>query len=336
MKKLGTFLFLLTIILGACAALPLEDGVATPIENTTEGSTVIPETPGPPPTVGPSPTVIPATQVPTLASGASPTELKYRVLEEFPNFFFCDPDFYPVAREDEMVLAQQRFPELQADPEEFRAILGHNGLSGLSTFTDEQKLLIYREYKKLNAIHFELVEDRYQFQIQTGQEGQQGSVITGTIDGSGFLDVLQREQAVPTCPICLAAGTLIETPRGPVPVEELRIGDPVWTQDEAGQRVSKSILKAGRMITAATHPMMHITLSDGRELLASAGHPTADGRILGDLQPGDLLDGVRIIWLEHLPYEGMYTYDILPSDSTGFYWANGILMGSTLVRSEED
>jgi hypothetical protein len=31
------------------------------------------------------------------------------VLDQFPDFFFCYPDFYPIAREDEMVLAQQRF-----------------------------------------------------------------------------------------------------------------------------------------------------------------------------------------------------------------------------------
>ena len=336
MKKFGTFHFLLIIILGACVAIPSEDGVATPIEITAEVSTVVAETPGPPPTEGPSPTVVPATQLPTLASGVSPTELKYRVLEEFPDFFFCDPDFYPVAREDELTLANQRFPELQANHEEFQTILSHNGLSGLSTFTDEQKMLIYREHKKLNAINFELFEDRYEFRIQTGQEGQQGSVITGTIDSSGSIQVLQREPAVPTCPICLAAGTLIETPRGPVPVEELRVGDPVWTQNESGQRVSASIIRTGIMKVPATHRMIHILLEDGRELWASPSHPTASGLRLEDLQIGDSLDGPRIIQLERVPYDEMYTFDILPSGSTGYYWANGILMGSTLAKLKED
>src|SRR5215216_5486522 len=48
-------------------------------------------------------------------------------------------------------LAIQRFPEIQANAEVFQAILAHNGLSGVTTFADEQKLLIYGEYKKLNA-----------------------------------------------------------------------------------------------------------------------------------------------------------------------------------------
>src|SRR4026209_815071 len=222
MKKFTTFTIVLATFLAACAPIVPGSGISTPIEITAEVSTVIAETAGPPPTEGPSPTSVPLTPIPTLSSSTiSPTELKYRVLDHFPDFFFCDPDYYPIAREDEMVLAQQRFPELQANQEEFQVILSRNGLSEITTFNDEQKLLIYREHKKLNAIYFELVGDKYQFQIQTGAEGQQGSVVTGTIDGSGSVDVQKQEPAFPTCPICLAKGTLIDTPRGPIPVENL-------------------------------------------------------------------------------------------------------------------
>ena len=102
------------------------------------------------------PTPEPPTPIPTLPAGTSPTEMKYKVLEQFPDLFFCDPDFYPVARDDELSLALERFPELQANQEEFQTILAHSGMSGLVTFSDEQKLVIYREHKKLAAIHFEL------------------------------------------------------------------------------------------------------------------------------------------------------------------------------------
>jgi hypothetical protein len=323
--------FLLTITLGACEATPAGDGITTPIELTAGVSTVIAETPGPSPTEGPSPTVVPATQLPTLSSGASPTELKYRVLEEFPDFFFCDPDFYPVARGDEMTRAQERFPEIQANQEEFKAILDHIGLSGMTTFTDEEKLEIYREHKKLNAIHFDVAGAAYQFQIKTGQEGLQGSFVTGRIDAGGSIEILQQDSGLITCPICLAAGTLIDTPRGPVRVEELRIGDPVWTQDEAGRRVAASILKVGSLEIPSTHQMVHVILGDGRELRVSPGHPTADGLRLVDLQIGGSLDGAQVIHIEYVPYGEMYTYDILSSGATGFYWANEILMGSTLA-----
>jgi len=333
MKKLFAFTVILGVFVSACAPIIPGSGISTPIEITAEVSTVIAETIGPPPTEGPSPTPAPATPIPTLPSSTlSPTELKYRVLEEFPDFFFCDPDYYPIAREDEMVLAQQRFPELQANQEEFQAILNHNGLSGQTTFTDEQKLLIYREHKKLAAIFFELVGDKYQFQIQTGIEGQQGSLIKGTIDGNGSIEILQQDPGFPTCPICLAAGTRIDTPQGPVPVEDLLVGSPVWTMNASGERVPATILKTVRVVVPARHQMVHLVLSDGRELWASPGHPTADRRMLGDLKVGDFLDGARLTILERLTYEGFATYDLLASGDTGFYWADGILMGSTLSK----
>ena len=332
MKKLIVFT-ILALLFAACQPKPPEGGISTQIEMTAEMSTVVAETPGPPPTQGPSPTPVPATPIPTLpSSNFSPTGLKYRVLDQFPDFFFCDPDFYPIAREDEMVLAQQRFAELQANEEEFQAILNHNNLSGTASFTDEQKLLIYREHKRLNAVFFEVVGDKYQFQIQTGAEGQQGSFITGTIDANGSIEIQKQESSFPSCPICLAAGTLIDTPRGAVAVEHLQIGDPVWTMNGAGERVPGKILNLGHVNVPATHQVIHVILSDGRELYASPGHPTAEGKVLGDLKVGDLLDGMYVLLIERLPYAGLATYDLLPSGDTGLYWANGILMDSTLAE----
>jgi hypothetical protein len=318
MKKLVTLLFAMFLV--ACSSAPSRNAIATSISITAVASTVIPDGGGTGPTLTP--------QTPVFV----PTTLKYRVLEEFPDFFFCDPDYYPVAREEELVLAEERFPELQANREEFQAILNHLGLPGTTTFTNEQKLSIYREHKKLNAIYFEPSGDQYTFQIQTGLEGQQGEIITATIDSGGSIDVLQREDAFPTCPICLAAGTLIDTPRGPVHVDDLRAGDHVWTANEAGERIVAVILQVGSVRAPANHQVIHVTLSDGREVWASAAHPIVDGRVLADLNLGDSLDGALIIGLEHERYTEAYTFDILPSGLTGFYWANGILLGSTLNR----
>ena len=196
-----------------------------------------------------------------------------------------------------MVLAQGRFPELQANQEEFQVILSRNGLSGVTTFTDEQKLLIYREHKKLNAIYFELVGDKFQFQIQTGSEEQQGFVIKGTIDGNGSIETQQRDPSFVTCPICLAAGTRIDTPQGQIAVEDLKIGDFVWTLDTSGKRIQAMIMITTRAAVPASHPMVHIILSDGRELWASPGDPTANDQLLGDLKAGDILDGARVTQL---------------------------------------
>jgi hypothetical protein len=89
-------------------------------------------------------------------------------------------------------------------------------------------------------------------------------------------------------------------------------------------------LQAGSVRVPATHQVIHIQLSDGRELWASPGHPIADGRRLDDLNVGDVLDGANVTVIGTMRYQGTATFDILPSGSTGFYWANEILLGSTL------
>lgn len=271
-----------------------------------------------------------ATPIPTLPAGLSPSALKYHLLAAFPDIFFCDPDFYPVARGDEAAIAEARFPALQANTEEFQAILHNNNLAGLTAFSADQKLLIYRAHKQLTAVRFTLSGGQYQFQLQTKDANGQGLLITGLIDGQGVISAQQSQPGVATCPICLAAQTQIDTPRGPVAVIDLRPGDWVWTVDASGARVAAPVLQTGHMPVPATHQMVHLTLSDGRQLWASPGHPTSDGRVLGQLALGDTLDGARIIHLERVLYGQPATYDLLPASATGFYWANGILMGSTL------
>jgi len=311
----------------------------TPIVITVEAvtasvGTVEPETVLPPDQITPVTYIAPtSTPIPPLSGGLGPTELKYRVLAEFPDFFFCDPDYYPIAREDEGVLARQRFPEIQANAEEFNTILAHNNLTGITDFNDDQKLLIYREHKKLNALYFEVSGSSYKFQLQEArEEGGSGELITGLIDGQGNITVQQREQSFAACPICLAAGTLIDTPTGSIPVQDIRPGTLVWTVDDSGARIAAPVIKTGKTVVPASHQVIHVVLADGRELFVSPGHPTADGRTAGSLQVGDSLDGVEIVSAERIPYTGYATYDLLPAGATGFYWANGILMGSTLAE----
>jgi len=132
------------------------------------------------------------------------------------------------------------------------------------------------------------------------------------------------------CPICLAGNSLIDTPSGLVLVKDLQVGMSVWTTDKTGQRVSGIITKTPKVPVPLTHQMVHLVLDDRRELYVSPGHPTFDGRTVGDLAPSDLYNGVSVVSTERVPYGESATYDILPSGDTGFYWANGILIGSTL------
>jgi hypothetical protein len=75
-----------------------------------------------------------------------------------------------------------------------------------------------------------------------------------------------------------------------------------------------------------------LRLRDGRVLTASPGHPLADGRRLMDLSVGSSYDGSRVVAVRWEDYTGGWTYDVLPAGPTGHYWANGILIASTLHR----
>jgi len=262
---------------------------------------------------------------------SSPAQLKYILLDHYTEsrFFYCDPDYYPVGHGNELEKAITIFPIIQNSTEEFDAIVGRTGLQ--PPYTDESKLMIYREYKKLNAIPLSPVTSGiYTFSLQI-QNDDGGRRMTGTIRTDGCI---LEEQAVPaflTCPVCLAGGTFIDTPDGPVTVEELEEGMPVWTRDPDGSRKVVPILKMVKTPVPPCHRVIHLRLADGREISASPGHPVPDNRTLGMLHAGDELDAAVVTVAECIFYREEYTYDILPAGYTGSYWANGILLKSTLL-----
>ena len=126
------------------------------------------------------------------------------------------------------------------------------------------------------------------------------------------------------------SGTRIEAPAGAVLVQDLRVGMLVWTLDKTGVRVAQPVLQVSRTMVPSNHQVVHLVLDDGRQLWVSPGHPTSDGRRVGQLQAGDALDGARLLSADLVPYAAPATYDLLPAGDTGFYWANGILIASTL------
>ncbi len=260
-------------------------------------------------------------------------ELKYRLISNFDNVFFVDPDFYPVARGgQEQENALEQFPNISANTAEFSSILEHLGLPNKADYADEEKLLIYREHKQLKyAVQMTASADVYNFTLRLG-EGQ-GERIDGTITPSGKITILKREPSFNTYPICLAKGTLIDTPSGPVPVEQLRKGMTVWTVDDSGGRVATGVIETAAISVPSSFQVVRVRLNDGRTITASLGHPTAEGQALGNYQVGDNLDGALVVAVEHMAYDGGTTYDILSSSTTGLYWANGVLLKSTLTTN---
>ncbi len=258
---------------------------------------------------GPSPSPLPA------------AELKYRVMDAAGRVWFCDPDVYPVARADERDLARQRIGLIRGDAATYAAITARVG-------SDE--LAVYRDWKALNALPLQPVGDAFGFGYLAQTSASTGERVEGRVTAAGRVAILSRTAAgPPSCPICLVRGTRIATPAGEVAVEALRVGDLVWTID-GGERVAAPLVAVGRTPVPAGHAVARVTLGDGRVVVASPGHPTADGRPLGRLAPGDALDGGTVVAATREPYGGGATYDILPAGSTGAYWANGVRLGSTL------
>jgi hypothetical protein len=248
-------------------------------------------------------------------------ELKYRILDAYGQPFVCGP---PVARQPD-TSADDTFPTIQADTETYQAIIAHAHPPG-DPSKPEFRQAVYREWQRLNAVTLLPKDDHYTFAEPTAN----GFMVTGEIDRYGNMSSVHQAKMAPMCPICLPAGALIAAPGGALPVTQIRVGTLVWTVGARGERVSAPVLKVGSVPMPLGHDAVRLQLADGRVVTASANHPTADGRRLGDLAVGSSLDGSLVVERSQVHLEDGATYDLLPAGPTGAYWADGVLLGSTL------
>jgi hypothetical protein len=297
-------------------------------------------------TIGPGATIEPGTS-PAPSPEGSPAasdaaidapDLRYRLVDQLGRPLFCDPDFYPVARSDEGQLANEHLAAIRSDAPTYAAILAHLGIDPAIALAPDQVLAIYREWKMLRALVLTKTDEGFGFDYVAADAsgGQGGWHVVGRIDAGGTITLDHRDASgPPPCPICLARGTRIATPGGELRVEDLRPGMAVWTTDEAGGRVVGRVLTVGSTPVPTTHRVVHLVLSDGRTVDVSPGHPLPDGRRLGDLRRDDQVDGATVAIAALVSYDGGATFDLLPSGGTGAYWANGILLASTLAQRIE-
>jgi hypothetical protein len=257
-------------------------------------------------------------------------QLRYLLLHHYPAFAYCDPDLYPVARADEPSAADGWWTSTNHHSPEVQAIIDQHGYH--EPLTAEQRLSAYRDHKKLTVITMTAVAGGYEYQLSTTTTsgGQPDQTVTGVITIDGAIHERARRPRLGGCPICLEAGTRIATPGGDRPLVLIRPGDTVWTTDTTGHRVTSPVERVVRRATSGPHLMLQLALSDGRVLVAAGAHPAADGTYLRQLHAGQLYDGATIASIGWTPSTAPATYDILPAGPTGTYWANGILVGSTL------
>ena len=135
---------------------------------------------------------------------------------------------------------------------------------------------------------------------------------------------------------CLSEGTLIATPNGNIPIEDLKIGDQVFTSNGYGEgKIIRPILQISKVEVPEDYKMVNVKLIDGRRITLSYNHPLS---IYYGFKPIEqqlskkhgYYPNERIDTFKEVIYTKGYTYDILPDSRTGEYWANDIRLGSTL------
>jgi Hint domain len=285
-------------------------------------------------TPGPGTSIIPG---PSGGATLGPAELRLVLIRQLGPLWYCDRDEYPVGR-DEQQAALDAWPEMRSDAEVFRAIAASLGINPDGEVSNDTKLAAYRLWKVALAIPMESMGGgaySFDYLAQPAPGAAEGTRTAGVIRDTGEVRIEQQAPAgEPVCPICLAQGTLIDTPAGAVPVEGLRLGDAIWTLAANGRRVVGSVIALGSSAAPPGHVVVRLVLEDGRSVLASGGHPLADGRRIGDLGPGDAVDGSRVATVHPEPYPFAATFDVVASGETGAYLSGGIPLGSTLVPAE--
>lgn len=282
------------------------------------------------PTPTPGPTILPG---PTGGGTLTEGELRLQLIDTLGQPWFCDPDAYPVGR-DEQQSAIERYAEIKAGGELFAAVAEQLGIDPAAEHSDADKLAIWRLWKEAASIPLAPIGDgrfRFDHLARPVDGATEGIRTAGTIDARGSITIEQQAAAgEPVCPICLDRTSTIDTPNGPIAVDRLRLGDAVWTLDREGRRVAGTVVALGSTPAPTGHHVIRLTLADGRTATASPGHPTADGRTIGELEVGDTLRGSRIVSLASVAYQGGETFDLAVSGETGIYFAGGIPLRSTL------
>jgi len=257
----------------------------------------------------------------------SVADLKFSVIDTVGEPLVCtgwgipNPDFNPYGE----------YPRIVSDAPTYAAIIRHERLAPVP-LTNDQIIAVYRDWLKLNAVRLSWDGSGYDFAMFPGPTPSEAlrNEMVGKVDVLGHVRDVHQSSAMGACPICLAASSVISTPSGPIPVSKIAVGMHVWSADADGRLVDAVVVETTSRLAAPGSELIRVVLADGRQITASAPHEIADGRPLGILSVGDEIDGVAVTRLDRVDGSFGFTYDLLPSGATGEYWADGILMRSTL------
>ena len=122
-------------------------------------------------------------------------DIRYRLIRYFGSVHVCGPRLVPAnyARQE-----AETFSEIQKDSDTLHLITQHLGIEDTSHLSEQEKILIYREYTRLRVILLEHLVQKYRFQLRVIDEthafkGTSIFLIVGSIDPQGHISVLSRQ-----------------------------------------------------------------------------------------------------------------------------------------------
>jgi hypothetical protein len=125
-------------------------------------------------------------------------ELRYRLIDKFGSVRFCDPECWgPCSLIREQEHAEQAFPQIKRQEEAFHTIVQHLELGTIREFSGEQKLSVYREYKKLLCgMSLEMQGENHKFEFAAAN----GFRVEGIVSPKGEITVTKKEPVPLICP----------------------------------------------------------------------------------------------------------------------------------------
>jgi hypothetical protein len=136
-------------------------------------------------------------------------------------------------------------------------------------------------------------------------------------------------------PRCLVEGTLVDTPLGPRSIEDLEVGDVVWSSSPSGTITPGTVQSVERHFVLA---YSRVTLKDGASLDVTGSHPLRSARgwvAAGTLSADDTLvgiDGTVVPASIETVLAPAAVYDISVFPHANFF-AEGVLVHNKSVRT---
>ena len=128
--------------------------------------------------------------------------------------------------------------------------------------------------------------------------------------------------------VCASAETPVATADGERPIASLHPGDLVYSADHGALRLVP-LLEVSRT-AVFHHRVIEVHLSNGALLRMSAGHPLADGRLLGSVEVGDRLEGANVVERREIPTTSPSPTTSSPRPTATRTSPRAVLVGTTL------